>query len=236
MGITYKIFVIGLKQVRRDGMLLLLLPAPFLMGAALRVLLPLADQILRKNLSFSIAPWYGLADAMLIIMTPCMAAMVSAFLMLEEWDEGINLYYAITPAAGGKYLVARLLIPMIWAFACSILAKLLFGLTVSFWPQLIAAAALSTIHGCALGLFVVVFAHNKVEGLALSKLMGVFTLGIPAVWFIKEPYQYLAGFLPSFWIGRLLAHPDFIAVILGVVTTLFWTMVFLKLFLFKTDR
>ena len=234
MRMVYPIFSIGLKQSRRDGMLLFLLPSPFIIGGVFRLILPWAEVVLRREFSFHLTPWYQLSDAFLIMITPCMVAMVTAFLMLEELDEGLHLYYAITPAGGGNYLVARLLLPLVWALLCSILVEFIFGLADFSWWQIMITSFLSTIHGSALSLLVVVFARNKVEGLAYAKLMGVMNLGLLAVWLVKLPYQYLAAFLPSFWIGKILVEPKSGAVFFGLLTSLFWASFFLKRFLVKT--
>jgi fluoroquinolone transport system permease protein len=234
MKMVYPIFTAGLRQIRRDGMLLFLLPSPFIIGAVFRLLLPWADVIFQRELSFSLAPWYQLSDAFLIMITPCMVAMVTSFLMLEELDEGLHLYYAVTPAGGENYLTARLLLPLVWALSCSLLVEFILGLAAFSWWQIVVAALLSTIHGGALSLMVVVFSHNKVEGLAYAKLMGVFTLGLPAVWLVKPPYQYLAAILPSFWIGKILSQATPVTVVGGVLVTVCWAYILLKLFLKKT--
>lgn len=130
MSAVAKLFVIGLRQIVRDGMLLLLVPAPFLMGAALRMLLPLAHSILAREMGFSLLPWYNLSDAFVMAMTPLLTATACAFLILDERDEGIGIYYGITPAGGRSYLLARLAVPMAWAFLSSVVVIWLFGLAV----------------------------------------------------------------------------------------------------------
>lgn len=231
---VYRLFTIGLKQIRRDGMLLFLLPAPFLLGLVFRFFLPLADRLLQRELSFSLEPWYRMTDAFLLLMSPCLVAVVGAFLVLEELDEGLHHYYTITPAGRGNYLAARLFVPMLWALPCSLLVEVLFGLTVLSWRQMVWATLLSTIFGGSLGMLIISFAQNKVEGLAYSKIIGVFALGLPAVWLLKPPAQYLAAWLPSFWIGKILVEPDGGAVFFGLLTSLFWALVFLKRYLAKT--
>ncbi len=62
MGAAWKIFLMGMGQVVRDGMLLLLLPAPFLMGVALRFILPSLDGILGREFNFT-DKTYSFTDA-----------------------------------------------------------------------------------------------------------------------------------------------------------------------------
>ena len=54
-------------------------------------------------------------DGFLLCLTPMFMAMICAFLLLEERDDGLCAYYQITPAAGKAYLAARIGIPMVCA-------------------------------------------------------------------------------------------------------------------------
>ncbi len=201
---TYKLFQIGLRQTIRDGMLLMLIPAPFLLGFVLRILMPIINELVWKYFAFSIKPWYPLADGMMLTLTPMLPAIGSAFLLLEERDEGIGGYYQITPIQGYSYLSARIGFPMLYAFISSLIVTALFGLSGLTFMQIFEGGIISTLMGIALSMLVVSFANNKVEGLAISKLSGIFLLGIFVTWFVPVPYKYLGAFLPSFWVGEIL--------------------------------
>ena len=47
-----------------------------------------------------------------------------------------------------------------------------------------------------------VIARNKVEGLALTKLINIASLA-PLVAFAPSPWRYIAGILPPYWVGEL---------------------------------
>lgn len=116
MRLTLKIFSIGMHVVLRDAIMLFLIPAPLLVGIAFRFLLPWLNQLLLVRSSFSLEPWYPITDGLMIILTPTLLTMSSAFLLLEECDEGLGNYYQITPASHLQYLFARIGIPAIWDF------------------------------------------------------------------------------------------------------------------------
>lgn len=203
MSAVSKLFVIGFRQVIRDGMLLVLLPAPFLMGAALCLLLPAADSYTRLNMGFPLSPWFALSDGFVMSIAAVMVALVFAFLMLEERDEGMGIYYSITPAGGLAYLAARLVIPMGWAFIAGALVVHWFGLAVDSVSLIAAMMAIGTLQGVIVCMLLVIYAGNKVEGLALSKLTNLLLLGLPAAWFLDTPARLSFAFLPSFWLGEL---------------------------------
>ncbi len=231
------IFKIGLRQVLRDGMLLILLPAPFLMGAVLRVLVPLADQMLNERMGFSISPWFSVSDAMVLTMTPVMTAMISAFLILEERDEGIGTYYNITPASGYSYLTARIGLPMIWGWTSSILVISLFSINQYGWFEIVVATVIGTLQGVIMSMFLVAFAANKVEGLALAKLSNIFVMGFVIPWLIPWPFKYLFGVLPGFWIGEILKNTNLTILTIslyglgGLISCLVFILLLTKIFL-----
>lgn len=229
-----KLFVIGLRQVLRDGMLLLLLPSPFLYGVGFRLLMPWADAFLRAQFSFSLIPWFPLSDALLMALTPFMVAVSSAFLMLDERDQGVGSYFGVTPAGGRAYLLARLGWPMLWAFCCTLLVQSLFGLSGAGTMVVLSVSLISALQGVSMAMLLVSLAGNKVEGLALSKLTGMFLLGLPVPWLLGAPGKYLFAFMPSFWISELMRSPtDFAPLLLlsGLLAAVAWIAGLTGLFL-----
>lgn len=231
---TIKLFRIGLKQVAKDGMLLVLLPAPLLVGLTFKFAIPFADSMLSDKLSFYLQPWYGLADGILICLTPMFTAMVSAFLTLEERDEGINAFYQITPAGGYSYLAARIGIPSMWAFAATIIVAGWLNISGLRAAALWTCSFISTLEGIALFMMLVSTAGNRVEGLALSKLMGVSLLGLTIVWFIPAPHSYFSAFMPSFWIGKIIMDGTTVfSAATGMLSCLIWIALFIKKFMLR---
>jgi fluoroquinolone transport system permease protein len=228
---TLNLFRIGMRQITRDGMLFVLLPAPFLVGMVLKFALPVAGRVLEDTLSFSLSPWYALVDGLLACLTPAFVAMISAFLLLEERDEGISAFYQISPAQGYPYLAARMALPMIWALVSTIAALILFNLSALPMGLILAAALVGALTGLAIAMMVVSIAGNRVEGLALSKLKGVSFLGLVFIWFVPEPAAWLSAWLPSFWIGKLMRDgADPFNIIPGLAVSLIWIAIFTRKF------
>lgn len=213
-------------------MLRVLLPAPFLVGLFFKVTIPFVNGIIETKYSFSLSPWYGIADGMLVCLTPMFATMISAFLLLEERGEGIGAFYQITPAEGYSYVTACMGIPMVWAFSAAMLSLFFFNISKLSLITILSSSFISTLAGVSLGMMVVSIADNRVEGLTLSKLMGVSFLGLILIWFIPPPYQYFMSFLPSFWIGKLLLEgTSLFAVASGILVCILWVMFFTRRFL-----
>lgn len=229
---TIKLFQIGLKQITRDGMLFALVPAPVIIGLLFKLVIPFVNRIVEENLSFSLLPWYGLVDGALICLTPMLTAMITAFLLLEERDDGISAFYQVTPTAGYSYMVARVGFPMAWAILATIIITIIFGLSGLSIIVVLCCSLISTLMGIALAMMVVTMAANRVEGLALSKLMGISLLGLIAVWAIPAPYDYLTAFLPSFWIGRMITEGlGLFPLVIALSLCFIWIFIFTRRFL-----
>lgn len=229
---TYRTFLIGMRVITRDPIMFVLLASPLLIGIAFRFLIPFLDHLAIENLEFSLNPWYPLIDALMMILVSQLLALSSAFLLLEECDEDIGSYYQITPAGRIKYLIARIGIPTVVGFACSIVIALLFGLSSMAFPTVLACAFVGAFAGLAVALMIVSLAQNRVEGLALSKVAGITLLGLFIAWFVPDIGRWLSAFLPTFWIGELvLGKSLLISLVSGTMISGLWIGVFLRRFL-----
>ncbi len=229
---TLCLFQIGFRQISKDGMLLVLLPAPFFVGLIFKFGVPLVNDVLQDRFALSLLPWYGLVDGILLCLTPMFVAMVTAFLILEERDEGITSFYHITPAGGYSYLIARIGIPMIFTFIITVIAVEVFHISTISNLDIWAGSLISATTGIALATAIVSMAGNRVEGLAVSKITGISLLGLISIWVIPTPYMYFAAFLPSFWVGKLMIEGvNTVSFCLGILTCLVWIVVFSKKFL-----
>ena len=206
MKALVKLSVMGYRQIIRDGMLLVLIPLPLLVGLIFKIGIPLVNSVLEAEYEFSLENWYGMADGLLICLSPLFTAMIMAFLLLDERDEGLNSFYQITPLAGSAYLTARIVTPLLWSFIYSTAVIVIFHISKISFVVMVAACLLSSLTGGFLALMIVAMAANRVEGLAVAKLTGLSFLGLILIWMLPEPLCYLSAFLPSFWIGKLISE------------------------------
>jgi fluoroquinolone transport system permease protein len=232
-----RVFANGMHQMLGDGMLLLLLPAPFLMGAALYFLLPIMDGFMHQQFGIAITAWYPMSDALLATVAPVMTALICAFVILDERDEGTGLYYRITPSGRYTYLMARIALPMLWAYLSTSLVLFLFSHNNTSLPRILLLSTVGVLQSIASCMLLVAIANNKVEGLALAKLTNIFILGFVFPWFIASPLQYIFGFLPSFWIGQLTYMTDqpFLGMVvpgaIGIISAVVWIRILTSTFL-----
>lgn len=119
-----------LRQMKNDPMLLVLTFVPALVGLLFRFGIPFAEMQLTSYfaLEYVISPYYGLLDLFLVIMTPTMFNFVVAMVVLEEGDERIISYLAVTPLGKKGYLFSRFGITGILSLVLSISVFALFHL------------------------------------------------------------------------------------------------------------
>jgi len=194
------------KLIRRDPMLMLMLFAPFLAGTVFYFGLPMLRPVLLSAFAFDIAPWYVLADMMLLTLTPLLAGTLCGFLMLDERDDGIGSYYTVTPIGRGGYLVSRLVFPILWSVIIAPVLMALFSLSHPEYIRVFAVALIGGLFGAFYALMLLAFAGNKVEGLAVSKMMGLTMLPMLLPFFIRSPWTAFAGIFPAYWMGVLMQN------------------------------
>ncbi len=201
---TIKTFFGTFTLIRRDPMLVLLTLAPFLAGAAFRFGLPLLQPVLKNAFAFDLAPWYPLADMLLLTLTPAMVGMLCGFLMLDERDEGVGEYYTVTPLGGAGYIASRLALPVLWSILIAPVLMLLFSLSNPDMLRVLCVAVAGGLFGAVNTLMLLSFAGNKVEGLAVSKMLGLTMLPMLVPVITSSPWGLIAGVFPAYWLGALM--------------------------------
>lgn len=204
MTSTLKTFIGSFTLIRRDPMLILLTLAPFLAGTVFCFGLPLLQPVLMNAFAFDLTPWYSLADMLLLTLTPMLAGMLCGFLMLDERDQGVGEYYNVTPLGGVGYIASRLALPVLWSIVIAPVLMLLFSLTHPDMLRVLCIAVTGGVFGAVNTLMLLSFAGNKVEGLAVSKMLGLTMMPMIVPIITSSPWGLVAGVFPAYWLGALL--------------------------------
>ena len=156
--------------------------------------------------AFGIAGFSRFAAPLVLLLPALLIGWVAGFLLLEDRDDGPLLALDVTPPGKLGFLAYRLAA-----------AGLLTGIiTAAFAPVLMpgsglvvaaTATVLVALAAMATALILPVIARNKVEGLALSKLVNIAML-VPLLALVPSPLRYLGGVIPTYWLGELLLPVD----------------------------
>jgi len=217
-----------------DAMLAALVFVPLVMGMVFRFGVPSLEVYLcdRFGRTALLMPYYPIFDLLLSLMTPIMFTAAGAMVILDEVDLGIARAISVTPVGRDGYLLSRIGAPVVLATVYCVAVTLVFRLSdMSVW-RLVLLALCSGVLSIASALMISSMANNKVEGLAYSKLSGLFVLGLPMALLVPAPFVYASAFLPTYWMTELatggspwLAIP---ALITGVLLSAAFARHFLK--------
>ena len=225
-------FSIFIRQISNDSMLVVVCAAPILAGLFFHFGIPFVEELLCGyfNQTAILSKYYLLFDLMLSILTPFLFCFASSMVILAEYDENMTNYMSVTPVGKKGYLISRLIFPAVISFVASILLMLCFSLTTWTFPMIAATCMLTCILSIAISLLLISYSHNRVEGMALSKLSGLVTLGLPVPFFLLSDAQYLFSLLPSFWIAKLCTEQNFMFFIPAIFISGVWIYLLYKKF------
>ncbi|MBD3274298.1 MAG: hypothetical protein GF372_03250 [Candidatus Marinimicrobia bacterium] len=188
------------RNIRRDSMMMLILAAPVIFILLLRYAIPWLAGTIQQELAFDLTPHYEIIFIFFSLLLPMLFGMITGFILLDEQDEHIFTFISVTPLSKTGYLLQKLTISTTIIFIVTLVFAVINGLTsVPFW-RFTPIALLMALEAPIMALFLVAFAENKVEGIALSKVSGLFLFAPLAGYFVHSPLQYLAGISPTFWI------------------------------------
>lgn len=230
------------RQISRDPMLLFALLAPVILILSLRLGIPVASDVVFERLGIELALYYREIMSFCLLLIPLILGMLSGFVILDERDENLISYYAITPLSKRGYFLYRLSVPVVLSVFFSLLLIYTVQLVSVPWAKLLLLMPMIALEAPIIALFMSAFAANKVEGLALSKLAGLVVLAPLIIFWVPLPWQWLGGIIPTFWISKtyLVATQDeslifILYAIIGTVVHLILLQGLLRLFVKKLD-
>lgn len=192
-----------MKNILRDPILAFVILTPFIAALASRWGLPYLTDLLETHLSFDLTAYYVLIASILIMTTPMMFGFVTGFLLLDERDEQILNFIAITPLSKKGYLLYRFTFPLAASFVLSIIVLLISNLVQFELFKIIPISFLAALQAPMLALILAAFASNKVEGLALFKGVNMmYAVGPVGGYLISAKWHLLLGVFPPYWVTR----------------------------------
>lgn len=231
-----------LKQITRDPMLAFSLLGPLLLAVALRFGVPFAAEIVRSKFGTDISGYYHIIVSFMILLTPLILGMLSGFLILDERDENLINYFAVTPLAKRGYFMYRLSVPILLSAVCSMFLLLFIDLVPFDSLSSLLMIPMLALEAPIITLFLVAFASNKVEGLALSKAAGLIIFAPALIFVLPMPWQLIAGIVPAYWISKTFllglegeSMQAVLCAVMGIMIHLLYLRLLMKRFLLKVD-
>ena len=213
-----------LKLIRQDRMLLAAGLAPLLAGIAIRYGVPLAEDglALLTGAEAVLAPYYALFDLFFASLTPTMFCFIAAMVMLEERDDHIDRYLSATALGRNGYYISRTVLPDLAAFAVTAILLPVFHLSPLSAGAILLLSLAGSLQGMIIALLIVTVSSNKLEGMAVTKLSSLMTLGAVIPYFVPAPFSFGFSFLPSFWMGKAMMERSLLYLLPSIAAAGLW--------------
>ena len=146
--------------------------------------------------------YYPLIVIYFSMLPSLLFGMLTGFIILDERDEEIISFIAVTPLGKNGYFSYKILSSVVLSFVFFFINIYASGLVTIPLVYSIGLALLTAIEAPIGAIFLAAFASNKVEGMALSKVLGMMYIAPFIAYFVKSDLQYFAGVLPTFWVTK----------------------------------
>ncbi len=199
-----------LKLILRDRFLIFMFIFIVYIAVVLRFGLPWLNTYLIENgvmpgavIPISLSEIYPMLVAYLAIYTGALlVGTVFGFVMLDEKDHHTLKAMLVTPVPLSQYVLYRAGLPAILAFFIVVAEVLFINQALLPLGQLLLISAGAALAAPIVSLFFANFAENKLAGFAYAKFIGISGWTILIGYFIPEPWQWLIGVFPPFWVVK----------------------------------
>jgi len=196
------LFIADIKFIARNPMLLMAFLAPFMLILFMRLVFPALSDLIFNKTAFQLNNYYTIVSITMVSVIPMFFGMVYAFILLDANDTHIIQPISLTPAGKKNFLYMRMVMPSFLSFIMVLLYIILTDpVPTEGWLRTIYISFLLAIQAPFVFLFIGGLAGNKIEGLALSKLFGIFLIAVPLGLLLHHPWNYLVFFSPLYWIS-----------------------------------
>lgn len=224
-----------LKNIFRDGILLMSIIGPLLLAIVIKIFVPIMEVVLLENVSFVLSNYYDLILAITFILIPLLIGCMTGFILIEDKDEGLLDYYAITPLGKNNYLIYRLSLPVVFNILLLIFVFYFIDLITIPFISLLIIILLVSLEAIIIALFLTIYASNRVEAMALSKLINGFLIVIPVIDRIFTfKGQFMLAVSPTYWIYHAIkqvhSNKFLLTILLGLFVHLLYILMLQKQF------
>ncbi len=194
------ILITDAKRMLRDRFLNGLALYIFMISVLMRWGVPWFTRQVQTRWEFDLVPYYPLLTSYLaILLGAVMIGIVGGFLMLETREEGTIRALLVSPLSPTLYLAVMACVMMVVAVVVSLVLALIIGAGLPPFLPLFASALLVSPMAPVTAFFLASFADNRVEAFVQAKLVSTVGVIAAGAWFVPEPWQFLAGFVPPYW-------------------------------------
>lgn len=186
------------RGIGRDRFLLYLCLYAPLLAIASRIAVPWVPI---ENLSLYLAPW-------LVTMGGSLAAIIFGFGLIEELERQTLLLLRVLPLSRAAHFSYLVITTALLSCVLGLAAAGFFGQPIADLPGFLIMLAVGSLVAPLGMLMLGVAATNKIEGMAVAKLVSSMSLVPALVFAMPAPWQILLAWSPHYWVylGLLRAY------------------------------
>jgi fluoroquinolone transport system permease protein len=194
--------IADIKIISHDRMLILLSLTPLLLIILLKLVFPVFSHLVITKSGFLLEKYYSLIAITIVSIIPMLYGMVYAFVLLRENELHILQNHDAASAAERSSLLPRIVMTIALSFVFVLICILVTNpVPVEGWLRTAFVIFLLVIQSPFVFFLIGSLAENRIEGLALSAIYGIFLITVPLGMVLHHPWNYLAFFSPLYWIG-----------------------------------
>lgn len=191
-----------IRGTYREPLLVMLVLAPVIWTVGTVVLVPPLTTTLARRYDFDLTPYYPLVITGLLLLTSIIiVGGLGAFLVLDEIDAGTLTALRVTPVSLSSFFAYRAA-TVVAVTTVYVVATMSFSgrLQPGLVPVLIPIGLVTGLSSVVTLLLIVAVASNKIQGIAMLRLLGLVIAGLPCLaWFVDSPWNLAFGVLPPYW-------------------------------------
>jgi len=194
-------FTSELKKWVRDPMMRFMLFYPLLFGLIGRYALP----AIAETSGFVIEPNADFILAVLALITPLAFGALTGFSILEDRDDHIINSIRVTPLTFNQFMSFRMVMVYVLTFAACVFVIWFSDIGDLAWRDILVVSFLASFSAPVTGLVINIFAHNKIEGFAIMKLLGTIII-LPVISLIfTDAKELFFAIVPAFWPAKIIS-------------------------------
>lgn len=191
-----------LRLVGRDSLAIAVLLGPFIY-AAIIWFLPRFTEFAADRWNFDLVPYHSvIISGFCVLGPPMLVGAITAMRLLDDRDQQTLAALRVTPAPPNAYPAYRMAV----AFAlCTVTVVASLAVTVALplevWVRSLPVSVMAGLLAPVIGLPMSTLGRNKIEGLAVMRVVGIIVFTVPLLpfFFLDSPWQLAFGVLPPYW-------------------------------------
>lgn len=191
-----------IKNIYREPMLIMSVAAPIILILIINFFIPWLNIFLKNRFNIEIDNYYKLIVSIFFTVTPFIIGVLGGLLILDEKEENIIMAYFVSPLGKKGYVLYRLLMPIILSFILMLVIVPFINIVDINFIKVIPVIFLTSLQAPIISLFMCSFGSNKVEGLTLTKIIGIIIFMPVVDYIVNVKYTKICGIFPNFWVSN----------------------------------